>query len=600
MSIPDYTTTDLVPTFVFGNQQDIITQLVNNLITESTDVSNSNFALANAASTQTITSVIQYDPNDGDADDNTTSNSNEKRIATRRWCKNAYITNVMDPHIQAADYTFAGAHVHSADLRVQNDPTLANSVTRRSWVESQDTAAIATANNTIRGNNNTWTGTNAFNTSLPTSTVTPSSNTQLITKVFADSTYVKTTGTETIAGAKTFSTAPVLSGASITSATIPDGALASTFVKPSTAPVLTGTNFTGIPDGALSSTFVKPSTAPVLTGTNFTGIPDGALSSTFVKTSGDETIAGIKTFSSAPVLSGASITSATIADASLASTFVKPSTSPILDGTNFTGIPDGALSSTFVKPSTAPTLTGTNFTGIPQSGVTNLTSDLSGKQATIGGSSDLSFRDLTASGTIALPSASISDAMLASTFVKTSTDQTIAGIKTFSSAPVLSGASITSSTIPTSAINANLCTTDTTQTISAVKTFSANMKCNSICEDLNAVTTNSSNNYTANYNTSSIAYLSTAPSANFTLALHNSGASTTKTSVFTLIYANSNLCYPTTLNIYSDAGSTSISCTTVWLNGTPSISSATVSVLTISVMKALSSNYALCSVANYY
>ena len=91
-----------------------------------------------------------------------------------------------------------------------------------------------------------------------------------------------------------------------------------------------------------------------------------------------------------------------------------------------------------------------------------------------------------------------------------------------------------------------------------------------------------------------------APSANFTLALHNSAASTTKTSVYTLIYANSGKYYPTTLNIYSDAGSTSISCTTVWLNGTPSISSATVSVLTISVMKALSSNYALCSLANYY
>jgi hypothetical protein len=439
MSAPDYSDSNLVPTFVFGNQQDIITQLVNNLITESTDVSNSNFALANASTTQTITSVIQYDPNDGDADDNTSSNSNEKRIATRRWCKNAYVTNVLDPHIQDTAYTFTEDHIHSADLRVQNDPTLANSVTRRSWVESQDTAAVVTANNTIRGNNNTWTGTNAFNTSLPTSTVTPSSNTQLITKVFADSTYVKTTGTETIAGAKTFSTAPVLSGASITSATIPDGALA--------------------------STFVKPSTAPVLTGTNFTGIPDGALSSTFVKTSGDETIAGIKTFSSAPVLSGASITS---------------------------------------------------------------------------------------------------------------------------------------STIPTSAINANLCTTDTTQTISAAKTFSANIKCNSICEDLNAVTTNSSNNYTVNYNTSSVAYLATAPSANFTLALHNSAASTTKTSVYTLIYANSNLCYPTTLNIYSDAGSTSISCTIVWLNGIPSISSATVSVLTISVMKALSSNYALCSLANYY
>jgi hypothetical protein len=363
---------------------------INNLITETTDVANSNFALSNAPTTQIITSVIQYDPNDGDADDNTTSNTNEKRIATRRWCKNAYINNVLDPHIQDTAYTFTQAHVHSADLRVQNDPTLANSVTRKSYVDTGDANAVTTANANIKAGTNVWTGTNAYNTNLPTSTLTPSSNTQLITKVFADTSYV------------------------------------------------------------------QPSTAPILTGTNFTGIPDGALSSTFVKTSTDQTIAGIKTFSSAPVMSGASITSATIPTRAIAS---------------------GALT------------------------VTSLT-----------------------------------------------------------------------------------CSSEVD---------SGNLKANSVCESLSAVTTNSSNNYTINYSTSSVAYLSTAPSANFTIALYNSAASTTTSSVYTLVYANSGKYYPTTINIYSDAGSTSISCTTVWLGGTPSISSATVSVLTISVMKALSSNYVL-------
>jgi hypothetical protein len=41
----------------------------------------------------------------------------------------------------------------------------------------------------VQSNNNTWTGTNIFNTSLPTSTVTPTTSTQLITKSYADSTY---------------------------------------------------------------------------------------------------------------------------------------------------------------------------------------------------------------------------------------------------------------------------------------------------------------------------------------------------------------------------------------------------------------------------
>ena len=48
------------------------------------------------------------------------------------------------------------------------------------------------------GSNNEWTGTNAFNTSLPTSTLTPSSSTQLITKGYADGQYVAVTGDQNI------------------------------------------------------------------------------------------------------------------------------------------------------------------------------------------------------------------------------------------------------------------------------------------------------------------------------------------------------------------------------------------------------------------
>jgi len=43
------------------------------------------------------------------------------------------------------------------------------------------------------GGTNAWTGTNSFNTNLPTSTATPSSSTQLVTKSYTDSTYVSLT-----------------------------------------------------------------------------------------------------------------------------------------------------------------------------------------------------------------------------------------------------------------------------------------------------------------------------------------------------------------------------------------------------------------------
>jgi hypothetical protein len=45
----------------------------------------------------------------------------------------------------------------------------------------------AVSGSSILATNNTWTGTNAFNTSLPTSTLTPSSSTQLTTKSYVDS-----------------------------------------------------------------------------------------------------------------------------------------------------------------------------------------------------------------------------------------------------------------------------------------------------------------------------------------------------------------------------------------------------------------------------
>jgi hypothetical protein len=48
---------------------------------------------------------------------------------------------------------------------------------------------------------NAWTGTNTFNTNLPTSTVTPTTSTQLITKAYGDATYAVSAGLPTLSGA---------------------------------------------------------------------------------------------------------------------------------------------------------------------------------------------------------------------------------------------------------------------------------------------------------------------------------------------------------------------------------------------------------------
>ena len=60
-------------------------------------------------------------------------------------------------------------------------PTTSNHLCNKTYVDS------AVSGGSILGTNNTWTGTNTFNTSLPTSTLTPSSSTELTTKSYVDS-----------------------------------------------------------------------------------------------------------------------------------------------------------------------------------------------------------------------------------------------------------------------------------------------------------------------------------------------------------------------------------------------------------------------------
>jgi hypothetical protein len=644
MSTPNYSDTTLQPTFVFGNMQDVMTSLLTNLVTETTDPTNSNFCLLNNSSGQVITTPLQLNPVDGDVDDNTTSNANERRVATRRWCKNAYISNVLDPHVQATDYTFSGVHVHSADLRVQNDPTINNSVTRKSYVDTQ----IATRQPLISGSSTITCGALTSASLVDNGAATFSNTVTFNGNVIANSSnitpvqlsYLKTTTSDiqTQLNGKQ----PLISGSSaltcgtLTSASFVDNG-AATFnstVAFTGNVIASGSNVTPIQISYLKNTNADIQTQldakqPLINGSS--PITCGSLTSASLVDNGNATFSGTVTFNGNVIANGSNITPSQLGYVSGITsdlqTQLNSKQNAISGSTNLTVghltsasfIDNGAATFSSTVTLTGNVIAnGTNITPTQLSYVdatSSIQTQLNSKQATLTngsvGDSMLSstFVKTTTDQTVGgvktfstapimsganISSATIADASLVSTFVKTSTDQTVGGVKTFSTAPIMSGANIASTSIALTSINGNLCTTDTSQSITNNKVFQ------SITEKLAAITTNSTNNYTINYSTSGVAYLGTAPTANFTLALHNCLSSSTQTGAYALVYANSGKYYPTTINVYSDAGSTSIACTVVWAGGTPSISSATVSVLTINICKSLSSNYALCALANYY
>ena len=192
---------------------------------------------------------------------------------------------------------------------------------------------------------------------------------------------VDTNSTQTIAGVKTFSSAPIMSGASITSATVGQTQISNGYVDLTSAQ----TSIAGV------KTFTSP---PVMSGASITSgtVGQTQISNGYVDLTSAQTIAGVKTFSSAPIMSGASITSATIGQTQVSNGYVALSTAQTIAGVK-----------TF---SSAPIMSGASIT-----------------------------------------SATIGQTQVSNGYIDLSTAQTIAGVKTFSSAPVMSGASITSATI---------------------------------------------------------------------------------------------------------------------------------------------------------
>ena len=245
-------------------------------------------------------------------------------------------------------------------------------------------------------------------------------------------------GTQTFGGAKTFSSPPIMSGSNINTNSILDTALSTNVALKSANNSFTGTNTfsTRIGTNGILDTSTISGLNLIMTGTitlPANSIADSALSTNVALLSGTQTFGGAKTFSLAPTMSGSNITG-TIPDTSLTNNVA------LLSGTQTFG---GAK--TF---SLAPTMSGSNITGtIPDTSLTSNVALLSGTQ-TFGGAKTFSTRigtngildtstisglNLNMTGTITLPANSISDSALSTNVALLSGSQTFGGAKTFSS-----------------------------------------------------------------------------------------------------------------------------------------------------------------------
>lgn len=140
--------------------------------------------------------------------------------------------------------------------------------------------------------------------------------------ILAPSTLATLAGTQTFAGTNTFSVAPVMSGASISSATIPVASVVGTAASLAATQTFAGTN-----------TF---SVAPVMSGASIGSatIPVASVVGVAASLAATQTFAGTNTFSTAPVMSGASISSGTVPVASVVGVAASLAATQAFAGTN--------------------------------------------------------------------------------------------------------------------------------------------------------------------------------------------------------------------------------------------------------------------------
>jgi hypothetical protein len=164
--------------------------------------------------------------------------------------------------------------------------------------------------------NNTWTGTNAFNTSLPTSTVTPSADNQLITRIYADSRYAELatanafTSTNSFSNTTTFTGNIVANSLTITPVELGyiDGVTSSIQTQLNGKATLSTANaFTSTNSFSSTTTFTGNIVANALTITpTELGYIDGVTSAIQTQLNGKATLSGSNTFTNTNSFTGGS------------------------------------------------------------------------------------------------------------------------------------------------------------------------------------------------------------------------------------------------------------------------------------------------------
>ena len=166
----------------------------------------------------------------------------------------------------------------------------------------------------------------------------------------------------------------------------------------------------------------------------------------------------------------------------------------------------------------------------------------------------------------------------------------------------MSGASIASSSIPTSAISSGPLTVTSINCTSA--TDSGNLTAGSISEKFTNIGNNgTSNSYTLDYLANTAVYVfTTQPTANFTIRLNNCGTDNSKSINFAVIYNTTGKYYCNSVTAYSNTSTqiTLASSTPLWAGASaPSISSSVVMIQTFTLIRNFASNYVLSSVISY-
>jgi hypothetical protein len=88
--------------------------------------------------------------------------------------------------------------------QTDTDPSVANDLTRKSWIDTQLAGKQATGSYAVLGSANTFTQQNVFNSFCPQTSVAPTGTNDLVRKAYVDGTFVNIGSSQTITGAKTF------------------------------------------------------------------------------------------------------------------------------------------------------------------------------------------------------------------------------------------------------------------------------------------------------------------------------------------------------------------------------------------------------------